>query len=92
MPVNVNNSTEVITNDNSNKRKGTVRNIVLVPYKPKLSNWGSWQIKSLYATSTVASPNFDNNGQNNDQTDKLTYIPHSPYYKPVHSPQFYGDE
>ena len=92
VPVNVNNSTEIITNDNSNKRKRTVRNIVLVPYKPKPSDWGSWRIKSLYATSTVASPNFDNNGQNNDQTDKLTYIPHSPYYEPVHSPQFYGDE
>ena len=39
VPVNVNNSTEVITND---KRKRTVRNIVLVPYKPKPSNWGSW--------------------------------------------------
>ena len=51
-------------------------------------------MKSLYATSTVASPNFDDNGQvqENDQTDKLTYIPHSPYYEPVHSPQFYGDE
>ena len=90
--VNVNNSTEVVTNDNNNKRKRTLRNIVLVPYKPKPSNWGSWQIKSPYATSTVASPNFDNNGQNNDQTDKLTYVPHSPYYKPVHSAQFYGDE
>ena len=92
VPVNVNNSDEVVTNDNNNKRKRTVRNIVLVPYKPKPSNWGSWQIKSSYATSTVASPNFDNNSQNNDQMDKLTYVPHRPYYKPVHSPQFYGDE
>ena len=41
--VNVNNSTEEVTNDNNNnKRKRTVRNIVLVPYKPKPSNWGSW--------------------------------------------------
>ena len=93
VPINVNNSTEVVTNNN-NKKKKTVRNIVLVPYKPKPSNWGSWQVKSLYATSTVASPNFDDNGQvqENEQTDKLTYIPHSPYYEPVHSPQFYRDE
>ena len=40
--VNVKSSTEVITNDNSNKRRRTVRNLVLVPYKPKPSNWGSW--------------------------------------------------
>ena len=46
----------------------------------------------------MASPNFHNNNQiqsldqENDQTDKLTYVPHSPYYEPVHSPQFYGDE
>ena len=32
--VNVNNSTEEATNDSNNKRKRTVRNIVLVPYKP----------------------------------------------------------
>ena len=80
VPINVNKSTEVVTNDN-NKKKRAVRNIVLVPYKPKHSNWGSWQMKSPYAISTVASPNFDDNGQvqENDQTDKLTYIPHSPY-------------
>ena len=93
VPINVNKSTEVVTNDN-NKRKRTVRNIVLVPYKPKPSNWGSWQIKSPYATSTVASPTFDDKGQvqEKEQTDKLTYVPHSPYYEPVHSPQFYRDE
>ena len=91
VPINVDKSTEVVTND---KKKRAVRNIVLVPYKPKPSNWGSWQMKSPYATSTVASPNFNDNGQvqENDQTDKLTYIPHSPYYEPVCSPQFYGDE
>ena len=38
------------------KRKRTVRNIVLVPYKPRPKDWGSWKVKSPYATSTVASP------------------------------------
>ena len=76
-------------------KKRTVRNIVLVPYKPKLSNWGSWREKSPYATSIVASPILDDNNQvqsldqENDQEDKLSYIPHSPYYEPVHSLQFY---
>ena len=78
------------------QRKRTVRNIVLVPYKPKPKDWGSWKIKSPYATSTVASPILDSNNQiqtsNQNNEDKITYIPHSPYYEPVHLPQFYGDE
>ena len=73
--------------NDTNQKKRTVRNIVLVPYMPKLRNWGSWRVKSPYATSTVASPNFDDNDQiqENDQEDKLTYVPHMPYYEPVHS-------
>ena len=82
-------------------KKRTVRNIVLVPYKPKPNKWGSWRGKSPYATSIVASPNFDNNDQiqenfdrdnqiqENNQEDKLTYVPYSLYYEPVHSPQYY---
>ena len=78
------------------QRKKTVRNIVLVPYEPKQKDWGSWKIKSPYVTSTVASPIVDNDNQvqtsNQNDEDKLSYIPHSPYYKLVHSLQFYGDE
>ena len=78
------------------QRKKTVRNIVLVPYKPKPKDWGSWKIKSPYVTSTVASPILDNDNQvqtsNQNNEDELSYIPHSPYYKLVHLPQFYGDE
>ena len=82
-------------------KKRTVRNIVLVPYRPKPKNWGSWRVKPPYATGIVASPNFDNNDQiqenfdrdnqiqENNQEDKLTYIPHSLYYEPVHSTQYY---
>ena len=95
MPVEVNKPTEVKTNDIS-QRKRTVRNIVLVPYKPKPKDWGSWKIKSPYVTSTVASPILDSNNQvqtsSQNNEDKLTYVPHSPYYEPVHSLQFYGDE
>ena len=86
MPTEENKPIKLVSN-----KKRTVRNIVIVPYKPKLNNWGSWRAKTPYATSTVASPNFDNNNQiqENNQEDKLTYIPHSPYYEPVHSPQYY---
>ena len=95
MPIEVKEPTEVMTNDVT-QRKRTVRNIVLVPYKPKPKDWGSWKIKSPYATSTVASPILDRNNQpqasNQDNEGKLTYIPHSPYYELVHSLQFYGDE
>ena len=75
--------------------KRTVRNIILVPYKLKPKDWGSWKIKSPYATSTIASPPLDNNYQiqdSNQTNEKLSYIPHSPYYEPVHLPQFYEDE
>ena len=95
IPIKVNKPAEVMINDTT-QRKRTVRNIVLVPYKPKPKDWGSWKIKSPYATSTVASPILDRNDhpQNSNQNneDKLTYIPHSPYYELVYSPQFYGDE
>ena len=47
--------------NDTTQRKRTVRNIVLVPYKPKPKDWGSWKIKSPYATSTVASPILDRN-------------------------------
>ena len=46
------------------QRKRTVRNIVLVPYRPKPKNWGSWRSKSPYAASIIASPNFDDNDSN----------------------------
>ena len=65
------------------QRKRTVRNIVLVPYKPKPKDWGSWKIKSPYVPSTVASPILDNDNQvqtsNQNNEDKLSYVPHSPY-------------
>ena len=35
--------------------KATVKNIVLVPYTPRPNDWGSWQIRLPYTTSTVAS-------------------------------------
>ena len=95
IPIKVNKPAEVMTNDTT-QRKRTVRNIVLVPYKPKPKDWGSWKIQSPYATSTVASPILDKNdhpqNSNQDNEGKLTYIPHSPYYEPVHSPQFYENE
>ena len=79
------------------QRKRAVRNIVLVPYKPRPKDWGMWKIKSPYATTTIASPPLDVNNQSQDpnqnQTnEKLSYVPHSPYYEPVHLPQFYEDE
>ena len=30
-------------------RKRAIKNIVLVPYKPKPKDWGSWKVKSPYA-------------------------------------------
>ena len=96
VPVEINKPDEALK-INAPQRKRTVRNIVLVPYKPRPKDWGSWKIKSPYATSTTASPPLDVNNQvqdsNPNQTnEKLSYIPYSPYYEPVHPPQFYEDE
>ena len=90
MPIEKNNSVDAVLD--IPKRKRTVRNIVLVPYKPKPKDWGSWKVKSPYATSTVASPIPEENSEVQNSEGKLTYVPHSPYYEPVRSPQFYGDE
>ena len=44
-------------------------------------------------TSTIASPPLDGNNQSQNQTnEKLSYVPHSPYYETVHPPAFYEDE
>ena len=95
IPIKVNKPAEVMTN-NTTQIKRTVRNIVLVPYKPKPKDWGSWKIQSPYTTSTVASPILDINdhpqNSNQDNEDNLVYVPHSPYYEPAHSPQFYENE
>ena len=76
---------------NTQPRKRPIKNIVLVPYEPKPKDWGSWKVKSPYATSTIASPplNLNDQTQNNEE---MVYVPHSPYYSPVHPPEFYGDE
>ena len=75
---------------NTQPRKRAVKNIVLVPYKPKPKDWGSWKIESPYVTSTIASPSLILNEQN--QNNEMAYVPHSPYYSPVHPPEFYGNE
>ena len=70
-------------------RKKAIKNIVLVPYKPKPKDWGSWRVKSPYATSIIASPSVNNQDQNNEE---MVYVLHSPYYSLVHPLTFYDDE
>ena len=72
-------------------RKKAIKNIVLVPYKPKPKDWGSWKVKSPYATSIIASPTINNQKQNQNN-EEMVYVPHSPYYSPVHPLTFYDDE
>ena len=77
----------------------TVKNIVLVPYTPKPNEWGSWQVKkSQLTSSTVATPNSvyteEKEPAQEQQEEDLgqVYQPQSPYYSPVHPPEFYDDE
>ena len=75
--------------------KKTVKNIVLVPYTPRPNDWGSWQIRSPYTTSTVASPHAIHKQASQEEKEEegeLAYELHSPYYSPVHPPEFYEDE
>ena len=48
---------------NAQSRKRAIKNIVLVPYKPKPKDGGSWKVKSPYTTSTIASPSLNVNQQ-----------------------------
>ena len=49
-------TTNTAKNSEAQTRKRAVKNIVLVPYKPKPKDWASWKVKSPYTTSTIASP------------------------------------
>ena len=75
--------------------KKTVKNIVLASYTPRPNDLGSWQIRSTYTTSTVASPHaIHKQASQKGKEDKgeLVNEPHSPHYSPVHPPKFYEDE
>ena len=50
--------------------KKTVKNIVLVPYTPRPKEWGSWQIRSPYASSTVVNPHAVHKQLDQDQKEK----------------------
>ena len=72
--------------------KKTIKNIVLVLYMPKPKDWGSWHTKLPYATSIIASPSESNKGEQEKDKGEIVYELHSPYYSPVHPPEFYKDE
>ena len=77
--------------------KKTVKNIVLVPYAPKPKDWGNWWIRSQHTTSTVTSPHavtkqVSQEEEKEEEGEVEYYEPHSPYYSPVHPPEFYEDE
>ena len=95
IPINneINKPSDAMKTD-AQQRKRAVKNIVLVLYKPKPKDWGTWKIKSPYATSTIASPPLDPNQTQNQTQNKeeMSYVPHSPYYEPAHPPAFYEDE
>ena len=66
--------------------KRSEKNIVLVPYKPKPKNWGNWRKKNNIDSNTkITKEKSDENLNNSD----VEYVPNSPHYSPVHSPQFY---
>ena len=69
-------------------------------YTPRPKEWGSWWIRSPYASSTVVNPHAVHEQLDQEQKElgreeeegELAYEPHSPYYSLVHPPKFYEDE
>ena len=49
--------------------KKTVKNIVLVPHTPRPKEWGSWWVRSPYASSTAVNPHTVHE-QESDQEQK----------------------
>ena len=92
-------ATKAIIIPSASPAKKAVKNIVLVPCTPRPKEWGSWWIRLPYATNTVVSPHAVHKQVNQEQKElgreeegELAYEPHSPYYSPVHPPEFYEDE
>ena len=73
-----------------------------MPYTPRPKEWESWQVRSPYASSTVVKHAVYKQELDQEQKEEelgreeeegeLAYEPHSPYYSPVHLPEFYEDE
>ena len=74
----------------------TVKNIVLVPYTPKPKEWGSWQVKKSQLTSRSYNPKFNiywkRTRRRRRRRPRTRVLTLSPYYSPVHPPEFYEDE
>ena len=74
-----------------------------MPYTPRSKEWGSWWVRSPYASSTVVNLHAvheqelyqeqkeEGSGREGEEGE-LAYEPHSPYYSPDHLPEFYEDE
>ena len=66
----------------------TEKSVVLVPYKPKPKNWGNWRMKNNTNINSNTKITRENSNENLNNSD-VEYVPNSPHYSPVHSPQFY---
>ena len=71
-------------------RKRVIKNIVLIPYKPKPTGLVELVSKILLMLlARLLGPLVNNQNQSNEE---MVYVPHSPYYSPVHPPTFYEDK
>ena len=78
------------------KTHKAIKNIVLVPYTPKLNEWGSWWVKdSQFTTSTAVNSNSIPHEQEQEEKEEeveQVYQQQSPYHSPEHPSEFYEDE
>ena len=72
----------------------TIKTIRLVLFTPTPNEWGSCRIKSHHTSSTVNIPHTTQKEESDNEREEgeLAFKPHSPYYSPVHLPEFYKDE
>ena len=92
----MNKTGDVAKNKCPTKKKGNKEHC-LGSLQAQAKRLGDLEDKISYATSTIASPSLDINNQNQNQSqdqnnEEMVYVPHSPYYAPVHLPEFYEDE
>ena len=56
---------------------------------PKPHVWGSWRINSNQISNAVnTTTHKEKESDKEEEEGEVAYKPHSPYYSPVHPPEF----
>ena len=84
----------MVQKQNAQPRKRAIKTLFWFLTSLSQKTGGAGRYISPYVISTIASPPLGINNQNQSQDQNngdMSYVPHSPYYAPVHPPEFYKD-